>query len=71
MKFKTKSAAFLHFVKEMDVLLSSMPSTTYDGEDIRNTTEIGKYVNQIKDLGVDIAERFIDSELEGRDNEIP
>ena len=71
MKFKTKSATFLHFVKEMDALLSSMPSTTLDGEDIRNTSEIGKYINQIKDLGVDIAERFIDSELEGRDNEIP
>tara|TARA_R110000824_G_scaffold21091_1_gene78929 strand:- start:433 stop:648 length:216 start_codon:yes stop_codon:yes gene_type:complete len=71
MKLKTKSTAFLHFVKEMDDLLSSMPSTTLDGEDIRNTSEIGKYVNQIKDFGIDIANRFVDSELEGRDNEIP
>ena len=69
MIFKCKSQYFRNLVNKVDKILSQIPTTDYDGMDIRNTNEIGKYIAELKYLGFDSerSRHFIDDELESRE----
>ena len=69
MIFKCKSQYFRNLVNKVDKILSQIPTTDYDGMDIRNTNEIGKHIAELKYLGFDSEQsrHFINDELESRE----